>query len=107
MTVYAIGQISIHDRARYDQYAAAFSATLTPYGGSLLAADDAPVAIEGALACQKVILLKFPDEAAFRARAQYPEYCEIAVDRNAATPGMVMVGRGFGSASAWWEPEER
>jgi len=100
MTVYAIGQISIHDRARYDQYAAAFSATLTPYGGSLLAADEAPVAIEGALACQKVILLKFPDEAAFRAWARSPEYCEIAVDRHAATSGSVMLVRGFGSASA-------
>ncbi len=95
MTVYAIGQISIHDRTRYVRYAAGFSATLTPYGGSLLAADEAPVAIEGALACEKVILLKFPDKAAFRAWERSPEYCEIAVDRHAATSGSVMLVQGI------------
>ena len=100
MTVYAIGQISIHDRARYGRYAAAFLATLTPYGGSILAADEAPVAIEGTLRCQKVIVLKFPDEAAFRAWEKSPEYCEIAVDRHAATSGSVMLVRGVGSARA-------
>ncbi len=100
MTVYAIGQISIHDRARYDRYAAAFLATLTPFGGSLLAADEAPVAIEGELACQKVILLRFPDEATFRAWEQSPAYSRIAVDRRAATTGSVMLVQGIGSAPA-------
>lgn len=100
MTVYAIGQILIHDRARYQRYAAAFSATLTPHGGSLLAADEAPVAIEGALACEKVIPLRFPDEVAFRAWEQSPAYSKIAVDRHAATSGSVMLVRGIGSTSA-------
>src|SRR5690606_30364298 len=38
--------------------------------------------------------------AAFRAWERSPEYCEIAVDRHAATSGSVMLVRGVASASA-------
>ncbi|WP_205007834.1 DUF1330 domain-containing protein [Sphingosinithalassobacter portus] len=91
MAVYAIARISIHDRARYDRYAAAFLPTLAPYGGTLLAADEAPVAIEGILDCGKVILLRFPDMQSFRAWESSPEYRAIAVDRREATTGTVLV----------------
>lgn len=95
MTVYAIGQISIHDRERYDRYAARFLPTLAPYGGMLLAADEAPTAIEGPLSCEKVVLLKFPDENAFRSWERSSEYSEIAVDRREATIGTVLLVNGL------------
>ena len=93
MTVYAIAQIMIHDRERYDHYAARFLPTLAPYGGRLLAADEAPLAVEGTLRCEKVILLAFADEAAFRTWESSPEYSEIAVDRRGATTGDVLLVR--------------
>jgi uncharacterized protein (DUF1330 family) len=37
VSAYVIAQLSIHDRARYDRYAAAFLPTLQPFGGRLLA----------------------------------------------------------------------
>lgn len=95
MTVYAIGQISIYDRDRYHRYAASFLPTLAPYGGTILAADEAPAAVEGDLNCGKVILLKFPDEEAFRAWERSPEYAEIAVERRAATTGTVLLVKGL------------
>lgn len=45
--VYAVAQITIHDRVRYDRYAAQFLETLGPYQGRLLAADEHPEMIEG------------------------------------------------------------
>ena len=42
VTVYAIAQLTIHDRARYQRYAATFLPILTKYGGQLLAADERP-----------------------------------------------------------------
>jgi len=39
VTVYAIAQLTIHDRARYQRYAAAFLPVLTKYGGQLLRGD--------------------------------------------------------------------
>ncbi|MBQ1070126.1 DUF1330 domain-containing protein, partial [Micromonospora sp. D75] len=47
MTVYALAQLTIHDRARYDRYAAAFPPVLARYGGRLLAADTSPRVVEG------------------------------------------------------------
>ena len=95
MTVYAIAQISIHDRGRYDRYAARFLPTLQRYGGRLLAADEQPEAIEGALGCEKVILLSFPDADAFRAWESSAEYGAIAGDRRAAVTGGVLLIRGL------------
>lgn len=96
MTVYAIAQITIHDRARYERYAVRFRPTLQPYGGRLLAADEKPRRVERSLTCQKVILLAFPDEAAFRAWETSPDYEAIAVDRRAATTGNVVLVEGLG-----------
>jgi uncharacterized protein (DUF1330 family) len=96
MTVYAIAQIMIHDRARYERYAARFLPTLQPYGGRLLAADEKPRQVEGSPTCQKVILLAFPDETTFRAWEASPDYDSIAVDRRAATTGNVVLVQGLG-----------
>ena len=95
MTVYAIAQISIHDRAVYDRYVSGFRPVLAQYGGTLLAADESPEVIEGEWARHKVILLRFADRAGFDAWAQSPEYQEISRDRLAATEGEVILVRGL------------
>ena len=67
MTVYCLAQISIHDRAAYDRYAAGFSAVFEQFEGRMLAADESPTVLEGEWGYQKVVLMSFPDEAALRA----------------------------------------
>ena len=42
MTVYALAQISITDRAAYDRYQARFMEVFLRFRGRLLAADEAP-----------------------------------------------------------------
>src|SRR5688500_14750810 len=48
MSVYALAQLTIHDRDRYQRYAARFLPILHAHGGRLLAADDHPEVLEGA-----------------------------------------------------------
>ncbi|SHM63801.1 DUF1330 domain-containing protein [Cryptosporangium aurantiacum] len=97
MTVYALAQISIHDRPRYDRYVAGFFPVLLQYGGRLLSADESPVVVEGEWGHQKAILMAFDDAESFRRWADSPEYKEISTDRVAATTGVVLLLAGLPS----------
>jgi uncharacterized protein (DUF1330 family) len=98
MAVYALAQITIHDRDRYDRYVARFADVFAKFGGRVLAADEAPVVLEGEWPHQKVILLSFRDRAALEQWAFSPEYREIAKDRVAATTGTVLLVHGIDAA---------
>lgn len=95
MTTYVLAQISIHDRARYDRYAARFMPVLRQYRGRLLAADEAPATVEGSWPHDKVILMEFEDHAAYERWATSLEYREISKDRVAATEGVVLTVQGI------------
>ncbi len=95
MTVYALAQITIHDRGRYDGYVARFLGVLQKFQGRLLAADESPVVLEGEWPHRKVILIAFPDRAEFERWAFSPEYQEISKDRVAATTGTVLLVHGL------------
>jgi uncharacterized protein (DUF1330 family) len=56
---------------------------LKRHNGRLLAADKSPVVLEGAWGREKVVLLSFSDEAAYRAFADSPDYLEIAAGADA------------------------
>jgi uncharacterized protein (DUF1330 family) len=94
VTVYAIAQLTIHDRARYQRYVAAFMPVLAKYGGQLLAADERPEVTDGQWDKDKVVLLAFPDREAFMTWATSPEYQEISVDRLAAADTVALLARG-------------
>ena len=93
--VYVIAQLTIHDRARYDRYAARFMAVLQQFDGRLLASDESPQVVEGRWDHRKVVLLAFADQAAFEAWAGSEAYQAIAQDRIAASEGPVLVVRGI------------
>lgn len=96
MSVYAIAQLKITDRAAYDRYQAQFMSVMKRYEGRVLAADERPQVIEGEWTRDKVVLLSFPDEKAFRDWAESPEYLEIAKDRKAGSDAVVLLVRGIG-----------
>jgi len=98
MTVYAIVQLKMTDRAAYDRYQARFFDVFKKFSGRLLSADDNPAVLEGAWDRDRVVLMSFPDEAAFHAWANSPEYLEIAKDRQAGTDGIVLLAKGFGGS---------
>ena len=91
MTVYAVAQITITDRAAYNRYQSRFMEVFARFNGRLLAADETPQIVEGRWDRQKIILMSFPDEAAFQAWAQSPAYREISKDREAGSTGVVLL----------------
>ena len=96
MTVYVIVQLKMTDRAAYDRYQARFFDVFRKYSGRLLSADENPVVLEGTWDRDKLVLMSFPDEAAFRAWGQSAEYLEISKDRKAGAEAVVLLARGFG-----------
>jgi uncharacterized protein (DUF1330 family) len=95
MTVYVIVQLKMTDRAAYDRYQARFLEVFKKFSGRLLSADENPAVIEGAWNRDKVVLMSFPDEAAFRAWANSPEYLDISKDRKAGAQAIVLLVKGF------------
>jgi uncharacterized protein (DUF1330 family) len=95
MTVYVIAQLSFTDRAAYMRYQERFMDVLSRYKGRLLAADEAPKVLEGVWERDKVVLMSFPDEAAFREWGGSPEYQAILEDRKAGAAAVVLLARGI------------
>ncbi len=95
MTVYAIAQLHFTDRPAYDRYQAAFMPVFLKFQGRLLAADEAPQVVEGDWDREKLVLMSFPDEAAYRDWAESPEYLEIARDRHAGSEAVVLLVKGL------------
>ena len=95
VTVYAIAELKFADRAAYDRYQARFMEVFRRHPGTLLAADESPQVVEGAWDGEKVVLMSFPDEAAFRAWAESPEYRLISQDRHAGADTVVLLVKGL------------
>lgn len=96
MPVYAIAQLTITDRAIYDGYQAKFMGVMKKFQGRVLAADEKPLVVEGEWDREKVVLLSFPDEKAFRDWAESPEYVEIAKERKAGSHAVILLVKGIG-----------
>jgi uncharacterized protein (DUF1330 family) len=99
MSVYAIAQLWIHDPATYGRYVDRFMGVMKNYKGRVLVADESPVVLEGAWDGNKIVVISFPDEAAFRAWAESPEYLEIAKDRKAGAKSVIVLVKGIAGRS--------
>ncbi len=95
MAVYAIAQLIITDRTAYNRYQSRFMEVMSHYKGRVLAADENPKVIEGHWDREKVVLLSFPDEAAFQEWAGSDAYQEIAKDRKAGSNAIVLLVKGI------------
>ena len=100
MTVYAIAALKFADRDAYTRYAAAFMEVFARYSGTLLAADEAPQVVEGQWDRDKVVLMAFRDEIAFREWAESPDYQRISEDRRAGADTVVLLVKAL-SKNAW------
>jgi uncharacterized protein (DUF1330 family) len=100
VTVYAIAQLRFTDRAAYDRYQARFIEVFRRHPGTLLAADESPGVVGGQWDREKVVLMSFPDEAAFNGWAllqlETPEYQDISKDRTAGADTVVLLVKGLG-----------
>jgi uncharacterized protein (DUF1330 family) len=89
--IYVLAQLRIHDRARYLSYVRRFAGVLARHEGVLLAADEAPLVVEGSWDRDKVVLLRFESERGYEAWAHSPEYQEILQDRVGSAQATVLL----------------
>lgn len=94
MAIYVVAQLKFKDRTAYDRYQAAFGGVFQQFAGRVLAADESPTVEEGDWSGDKVVLLSFPDESAYRAWRDSPEYQAISLDRRAGADGVVLMLAG-------------
>ncbi len=92
MSVYFIAGLRIHDAALYDRYLEGFDAVFDRYEGEVVLVDEAPAVLEGEWPYSRLVVIRFPDEAALRRWYDSPEYQELARLRHAAADGFVVAG---------------
>ena len=95
MSIYVIVQLKMIDRAAYDRYQARFFEVFKKFSGRLLPADENPSVLEGNWDRDKLVLMSFPDEAAFHAWVSSPDYLDIAKDRKLGAQAVVLLAKGF------------
>lgn len=94
MTVYVIAQLEFTDEARYRTYQAAATELFIDKGIRVLAADEAPVVLEGDWPGDKIVVMAFDDAAAARDFLESPEYRAISEDRRAGAKSTALMIKG-------------
>lgn len=98
MSVYVINNMTIHDRAEYDEYLRLFMGVFRQFDGEVIAAQDAPVPSEGEWPYDRTIVLRFPSRESFERWAQSAEYRAIVQHRLKGTKSNVVVLDGLDRA---------
>jgi uncharacterized protein (DUF1330 family) len=96
MATYFIATSSIVDEELLAAYEAEAGATLAGRDIKLLAFSRAAKAIEGEPPGERLVLLEFPDEAAFREWYESPEYQAALPKRLSSTQGFAVLVDGVG-----------
>ena len=95
MSVYVVARLEFTDEARYRVYMSRAGEIFRRHGVRLLAADEAPVHLEGDDAPDKVVIMAFPDEGAARAFLESEDYRSISADRRAGARTHALLVRGL------------
>jgi uncharacterized protein (DUF1330 family) len=91
VAAYVIAQFDLHDIDSYYEYASKIFETLKPYGGRILAANDAEVR-EGSIPHLRTVVGEFPSLEQARAWYESEGYqAIIGLRRNASTGHLFMV----------------
>ncbi len=84
--VYMVANLEVDDADRYREYEKGFFPILKKHGGEFLTFDDATATLEGAAPPPgRIVIFRFPSEAAARAWYDDPEYQALSEHRRAAT----------------------
>lgn len=94
MSAYFLAQITIDDPVAYERYLDGFDAVFARHEGRVIAVDDHPAVLEGSWSRTRVVLIRFPDEAALRRWYESPEYQALARIRQGASRADVLLVHG-------------
>lgn len=84
--VHVVANFTVQDAAKYREYEKGFFPILKRHGGAFITYDDGSVTFEGAAPPQgRVVMFRFPNEAAATAWYNDPEYQALSEHRRAGT----------------------
>ena len=84
--VHVVANFTVQDAAKYREYEKGFFPILKRHGGEFITYDDGSITFEGAAPPQgRVVMFRFPNEAAATARYNDPEYQALSEHRRAGT----------------------
>ena len=93
-SVIFVATIRIHDRTEYQHYLDAYDEAFAGTGGEVLAVDDAPLELEGSPLTGRVVVIRFPDTAAFESWYCSDAYKRIVAHRHKAANTDALLVRG-------------
>jgi uncharacterized protein (DUF1330 family) len=94
MSAYVIASLTFTDKERYRRYQARFGEVMHAFGGELLVADERPEVLEGDRP-NKVIVMRFRDEAEARRFLTSDAYVSISEDRRAGAQARAVLVRSL------------
>jgi uncharacterized protein (DUF1330 family) len=96
MSCYFIARIQIRDETEYERYLARCDEVFARFNGRYLAVDGSPIPLEGEPEPGRMVLIEFPNEAAFYRWYDSPEYRAILAHRlrGAACTASLVRGKG-------------
>jgi uncharacterized protein (DUF1330 family) len=84
--VHVVANFTVQDAAKYREYEKGFFPILKRQGGAFITYDDGSITFEGAAPPQgRVVMFRFPNEAAATAWYNDPEYQALSEHRRAGT----------------------
>ncbi len=94
MATYAVFDVDWHDQNKAKEYREKFGPALEKFGGKTLCAGP-PDVVEGSWKPARVVILEFPNPAAFRSWYASPEYAPVLkLRREGATTRAAVVIEG-------------
>jgi uncharacterized protein (DUF1330 family) len=95
MSVYLIGQMTIHDRQEYDKYGEAFVAMFHGYRGEVIVVDEDVRVLEGVWPATRTAVLRFDDEAEAMRWYKSVEYQEAMKFRLRSASTNLILAKGL------------
>lgn len=95
MPAYVIVDIEVRDPVTYEQYKAAASATLAPYGGRYLVRGGRVETLEGNWTPRRFVVLEFPSFERAKAWWSSSEYAAAKAIRHASAASEMIVAEGL------------
>ena len=95
MSAYVVAQLRFRDEPAYRRYQRRFADAFAGSGGKLLAADEAPLVLEGKWIGDKLVIMEFDGRETARKFLQSPAYQAISEDRKAGAETIALLVRGL------------
>lgn len=95
MAAYLLAQVQINDVDGFGDYTSKFAPTLAPFGGMVLAADDAATPVEGTWPAGRVVIIEFATTEMAQAWYESDAYQEISSIRRAHSDASMVIVSGL------------